>query len=617
LPDGREELVMKSAVPALVAACLLALPAAAQVPPIQPPPGLAANAANAQLPAALLNLGLRLNVKAYGAKGDGSTDDRAAIQAAETALEALGGGTLDFPAGHYCVKSAPGVTIGAAGVTWWGGNRQAGTSLDACGADVTIVTANMMHFGIVGMQIAGAQTPATTKPAIVFGASCTECTLWDTLVVGGQYALKAQATDFVVGYSKATQSYGSALVYSQAGTGTVLHSKLDQAYPAGTPNAPVTIAPWAAATAYSLKDLVTNSGFILQAIQAGTSGGSAPANLAYNTDIPDGTVKWRLVGAATYYAVQADTGTSYLKIADTDMTGSFDSAVAMTNTLAGANPQSVIVDGSTIGQTLNLGVKGNNGSNLVVRGNQIADCIAAGCAAVSLQGGFSGDAQIIGNTIYSSPTGINLGAGSNTVVVGNAVSGATNAVAVQAGVSGFTIAGNNLGSSPTWGVNTTGVTIAAGASDHYKIVGNDFTGAATAIIDGGTGTHKTVQDENVLAVGGVMRSGSAALAIATSTFTPNFDAAQNHQLTLVHASCPCTLANPSTTPKPGQSGMFVITQSATGSDTIGTWGSMYTTAGGTGSITLSTAANAVDFLPYYVQDATHIVLGALVKGPTH
>jgi hypothetical protein len=40
------------------AAFALTLPAAAQVPPIQPPPGLAANAANATLPAALNNLGL-------------------------------------------------------------------------------------------------------------------------------------------------------------------------------------------------------------------------------------------------------------------------------------------------------------------------------------------------------------------------------------------------------------------------------------------------------------------------------------------------------------------------------------------------------------------------------
>ena len=43
------------------------------------------------------------NVKAYGAKGDGTTDDTAAIQAAITALQSAGGGMLWFPQGHYLI----------------------------------------------------------------------------------------------------------------------------------------------------------------------------------------------------------------------------------------------------------------------------------------------------------------------------------------------------------------------------------------------------------------------------------------------------------------------------------------------------------------------------------
>lgn len=110
-------------------------------------------------------------------------------------------------------------------------------------------------------------------------------------------------------------------------------------------------------------------------------------------------------------------------------------------------------------------------------------------------------------------------------------------------------------------------------------------------------------------------------AISTATFTPLFNttagAAQNHRIVLVHASCPCTLANPASLGA-GQSGMFEIVQSATGSDLITTYGSNYIYVGGTSSITLSTGANTTDYLPYYVDStASFIVLGGIIKGPAH
>lgn len=54
------------------------------------------------------------DVRAYGAKGDGTTDDRAAIQAAMDAAAAAGGGTVFFPIGTYLIGSA--VTFGANGI---------------------------------------------------------------------------------------------------------------------------------------------------------------------------------------------------------------------------------------------------------------------------------------------------------------------------------------------------------------------------------------------------------------------------------------------------------------------------------------------------------------------
>lgn len=118
----------------------------------------------------------------------------------------------------------------------------------------------------------------------------------------------------------------------------------------------------------------------------------------------------------------------------------------------------------------------------------------------------------------------------------------------------------------------------------------------------------TVGKLNTANVYSAQQSGSVtSLSISTATFTP--DGSNNdYTLTLVHASCPCTLANPSATPVAGTGGQIIVKQSSTGSDLISTWGSQYLAPGGTSTITLSTAANAVDVLSYYVMDSTHILL---------
>lgn len=49
---------------------------------------------------------------------------------------------------------------------------------------------------------------------------------------------------------------------------------------------------WAATTAYALNDEVTNSGAVLKATTAGTSGSTAPVNPAVGSTVTDGTVTW-------------------------------------------------------------------------------------------------------------------------------------------------------------------------------------------------------------------------------------------------------------------------------------------------------------------------------------
>lgn len=112
------------------------------------------------------------------------------------------------------------------------------------------------------------------------------------------------------------------------------------------------------------------------------------------------------------------------------------------------------------------------------------------------------------------------------------------------------------------------------------------------------------------------RATPVVLALATATATPNFDTGQNFKLGLTSA-CPCTFANPSTTPVAGQTGVIEIDQDGTGSRTVGTWGSFYVTTGGVAAIALSTGANAQDYFSYYIRDATHVVISTGVLNAVH
>lgn len=85
-----------------------------------------------------------------------------------------------------------------------------------------------------------------------------------------------------------------------------------------------------------------------------------------------------------------------------------------------------------------------------------------------------------------------------------------------------------------------------------------------------------------------------------ATITPDFSAANNFSVTLGGNR---TLANP-TNQTAGQSGVIVITQDATGSRTLA-YGTYWKFPSGTAP-TLTTTANAVDVLVYYVESSTRI-----------
>ena len=96
--------------------------------------------------------------------------------------------------------------------------------------------------------------------------------------------------------------------------------------------------------------------------------------------------------------------------------------------------------------------------------------------------------------------------------------------------------------------------------------------------------------------------GAITTLASAATITPDFVLSNNFELTLAQNA---TLANPINVVA-GQSGVIVVTQDTTGSRTLA-YGSYYKFAGGTAP-TLTTAANAIDMLAYYVKSPTHITV---------
>ena len=111
-------------------------------------------------------------------------------------------------------------------------------------------------------------------------------------------------------------------------------------------------------------------------------------------------------------------------------------------------------------------------------------------------------------------------------------------------------------------------------------------------------------DENQVTSFSHAAIGSTQTASISGNTTLDFQTYQNFVLTFTGN---VTLDNPSTEAV-GQSGFIIIIQDGTGSRTLAL-GTDYETAGGAG-LTISTAASAVDVVPYVVKASGSIQLGA-------
>ena len=177
--------------------------------------------------------------------------------------------------------------------------------------------------------------------------------------------------------------------------------------------------------------------------------------------------------------------------------------------------------------------------------------------------------------------------------------------------------GSTVGTNNILSITDDAVTIGDGATEDAKIVfdGNaqdyyigldDSEDDLVIGLGAAVGTTPAMSiDENQMTTFGKAAIG-ATLTDTTNSggITLDFNAYQNFILTFTGN---VTLDNP-TTETVGQSGIIVVIQDGTGSRTL-SLGTDYETPGGSG-LTISTAASAVDIIPYFVKAAGSIQLGA-------
>ena len=205
---------------------------------------------------------------------------------------------------------------------------------------------------------------------------------------------------------------------------------------------------------------------------------------------------------------------------------------------------------------------------------------------------FKNDAD---TTVFSIPTGTDdvLFPDNAKIIVGDSSDGhfthdGTHTILVDNGAGNLTLKSNGAG-----------INFQKGDSETLASMATD--GAVTLYFDNSAKFATTSVGATVT---GTLIATTDTDTSNTGSVTLDFGANQNFVLTLTGN---VTLANPSTE-QVGQAGVIVFIQDGTGSRTL-SLGTDYETVGGAG-ITLSTAASAVDVVPYFVKASGSIQLGA-------
>jgi parallel beta-helix repeat protein len=390
------------------------------------------------------------NVRNYGAKGDGTTDDTAAIQAAVTAAIASGGAGVYFPGGRAGYKvSAPIVINTASSLVLFSDGPGSGTILpSSLTADVFQVTVSNPNAAVVFQGL-----------HVFFGTRATTAGVVFRFIVAGTIGSGVLNCSVINGWS--------IVSFEGAGDQSTFISNLEVQ---GAKN---------------------------NAIQflSGFAGNAMVSNCILNTDSTNG-------GAAIL--MQAGDGNSFANIQSQGFATGVNATASAGQSVLDSNFVNVGMDNETRSPTGTGWIFDGTGSGAQVTGVAMTQCWSgSNNASAGIDFKNVNNITLIGCIVVNNGhEGIYLeGSCSNVLVHGCIVSGNGQTagtwpgITVGAGMTNFSITGNRSGTTPRVPTVTQayGISVITGASDYYVIANNLVSGNITAGVgDGGTGTHKTV-----------------------------------------------------------------------------------------------------------------------------
>jgi hypothetical protein len=429
---------------------------------------------------------------AYGAVGNGSTDDTAAIQAAINAIQSAGAGAVFVPNGNYYVPGGLRITGNGVRFINAGGFFQTGNT------DVPIFSISAAYCTLENVAALGAGIqPGGVSPTqpVVSLTNCLSCLLDNCNISGG-----AIGVDISGGADNHLRDLTSVSIYGPhvrtRNTNAFLsRCKLDQSFLAPVPLGTV-LSDLTRDTFYPKYSVVSYAGYVLQCQTAGrTLAGTGPTLQNYNVPIPDNTAVWQLINPYGACALAIDVGTSALTCSGCDFSGLYEFCVIIRNSVPGPAPTALAFTDCDFGNAWQGGIYAYDGAGLNVKGSLFSNFYAPWGMGVYLTNNWQGDTTIADNLMFGCAYGVQISAGTNTVVKGNQIAGCSQTAVGVANASQFVISDNCLGSSATWGRNAHAVLI-NGTCDHYNVVHNIIAGASSGVTDSGGGTHTQVNWNN-------------------------------------------------------------------------------------------------------------------------